>query len=139
MESQLSNPTMELQVMIFVGLGFRKAVTPQSFEDLLYQVFDLTELPGPIEALATLDTKAFYPALQKFVAARKVTLIPVPMANLQRQITPTQSSAAQAAYGLGSIAEAAALAAAGNGSSLIFKRIISNDKLATCALAKGSS
>lgn len=43
--------------MIFVGLGFRKAVTTKSFENLFRQVFNLTELPGPIKALATLDTK----------------------------------------------------------------------------------
>jgi cobalt-precorrin 5A hydrolase len=138
MESQLSNLAMELHVMIFVGLGFRKAVTTKSFENLFRQVFNLTELPGPIKALATLDTKALNPALQEFAAAKKVTLIPVSLENLQRQITPTQSPAAQAAYGLGSIAEAAALAAAGDGSSLIFKRLVSNDKMATCAFAKGS-
>ena len=124
--------------MIFVGLGFRKAVTTKSFENLFRQVFNLTELPGPIKALATLDTKALNPALQEFAAAKKVTLIPVSLENLQRQITPTQSLAAQAAYGVGSIAEAAALAAAGDGSLLTFRRLVSNDKLATCAFAKGS-
>lgn len=124
--------------MIFIGLGFRKAVTIKSFENLIHQVYHLTELPGPIKALATLDTKALDPALQEFAAAKKVTLIPVSLENLQRQITPTQSPAAQAAYGLGSIAEAAALAAAGDGSSLTFRRLVSNDKMATCAFAKGS-
>ena len=124
--------------MIFIGLGFRKAVTIKSFENLIHQVYHLTELPGPIKALATLDTKALDPALQEFAAAKKITLISVSLENLKRQITPTQSPAAQAAYGLGSIAEAAALFAAGNGSSLIFKRFVSDDKLATCAFAKGS-
>ena len=124
--------------MIFVGLGFRKAVTIKSFENLIHQVYHLTELPGPIKALATLDTKALDPALQEFAAAKRITLIPVSLENLKRQITPTQSPAAQAAYGLGSIAEAAALFAAGNGSSLIFKRLVSDDKLATFAFAKGS-
>jgi len=56
--------------MIFVGLGFRKAVTTKSFENLFRQVFNLTELPGPIKALATLDTKALNPALQEFAAAK---------------------------------------------------------------------
>ena len=124
--------------MIFIGLGFRKAVTIKSFENLIHQVYHLTELPGPIKALATLDTKALDPALQEFAAAKRITLIPVSLENLKRQITPTQSPAAQAAYGLGSIAEAAALFAAGNGSSLIFKRLVSDDKLATFAFAKGS-
>ena len=124
--------------MIFAGVGFRKAVTTKSFENLIHQVCHLRELPGPIKALATLDTKALDPALQEFAKAKRVTLIPVTLENLKRQITATQSPAAQAAYGLGSIAEAAALAAAGDGSSLIFKRIVSNDKLATCAFAKGS-
>ena len=124
--------------MIFVGLGFRKAVTIKSFENLIQQVYHLTELPGPIKALATLDTKALDPALQEFAAAKRITLIPVSLENLKRQITPTQSPAAQAAYGLGSIAEAAALFAAGDGSSLIFKRLISSYKMATCAFANGS-
>ena len=124
--------------MIFIGLGFRKAVTIKSFENLIHQVYHLNELPGPIKALATLDTKALDPALQEFAAAKRITLIPVSLENLKRQITPTQSPAAQAAYGLGSIAEAAALFAAGNGSSLIFKRLVSSDKLTTCAFAKGS-
>ena len=124
--------------MIFIGLGFRKAVTIKSFENLIHQVYHLTELPGPIKALATLDTKALDPALQEFATAKRITLIPVSLENLKRQITPTQSPAAQAAYGLGSIAEAAALSAAGDCSSLIFKRLISNDKMSTCAFAKGS-
>ena len=124
--------------MIFVGLGFRQAVTIKSFENLIHQVYHLTELPGPIKALATLDTKALDPALQEFATAKRIILIPVSLENLKRQITPTQLPAAQAAYGLGSIAEAAALFAAGNGSSLIFKRLVSDDKLATCAFAKGS-
>ena len=124
--------------MIFVGLGFRQAVTIKSFENVIHQVYHLTELPGPIKALATLDTKALDPALQEFAAAKKITLISVSLENLKLQITPTQSPAAQAAYGLGSIAEAAALSAAGDGSYLIFKRLISNDKMATCAFAKGS-
>ena len=68
--------------MIFVGLGFRKAVTANSFENLFRQVLNLTELPGPIKALATLDTKALNPALQEFAAAKKVTLIPVSLENL---------------------------------------------------------
>ena len=124
--------------MIFVGLGFRKAVTIKSFENLIHQVYHLTALPGPIKAFATLDTKALDPALQEFAAAKRITLIPVSLKNLKRQITQTQSSATQTAYGLGSIAEAAALSAAGDGSYLIFKRLVSNDKLATCAFAKGS-
>jgi cobalt-precorrin 5A hydrolase len=124
--------------MIFIGLGFRKAVTIKSFENLIHQVYHLTELPGPIKALATLDTKALDPALQEFATAQRITLIPVSLENLKRQITPTKSPVAQAAYGLGSIAEAAALSAAGDGSSLIFKRLISFDKMAICALAKGS-
>ena len=124
--------------MIFIGLGFRKAVTIKSFENLIHQVYHVRELPGPIKALATLDTKALDPALQEFATAKRITLIPVSLENLKRQITPTQSPAAQAAYGLGSIAEAAALFAAGDGAYLIFKRLISNDKMARCAFAKGS-
>ncbi|MEM1429934.1 MAG: cobalamin biosynthesis protein, partial [Pseudomonadota bacterium] len=63
-------------------------------------------------------------------------LIAVPEAELRRQVTATQSGASRGSYGTGSVAEAAALAAAGPGARLLAPRSVSDDRLATCALAK---
>ena len=60
----------------------------------------------------------------------------VDAATLSRQETRTQSKPSRAARGTGSVAEAAALAAAGPGARLLAPRVVSQDGLATCALAK---
>lgn len=52
--------------------------------------------------------------------------------------TPTRSAASLAARGTGSVAEAAALAAAGPGARLLACRHISPDRMATCAIAEGT-
>ncbi|GAA4217785.1 cobalamin biosynthesis protein [Sagittula sp. NFXS13] len=53
------------------------------------------------------------------------------------QETKTQSEAALMARGVGSVAEAAALAAAGPGARLLSTRVMSEDGCATCAFAIG--
>jgi len=55
------------------------------------------------------------------------------------QQTPTQSTKVLATRGVGSVAEAVALAAAGDGATLAGPRSISSDQLATCAIALGAS
>jgi cobalt-precorrin 5A hydrolase len=42
-----------------------------------------------------------------------------------------------AARGVGSVAEAVALAAAGPGARIVVARVISSDRMATCAIAQG--
>ncbi len=51
--------------------------------------------------------------------------------------TPTRSRASLKARGVGSVAEACALAAAGVQSRLLRTRQISPDRMATCAIAQG--
>jgi cobalt-precorrin 5A hydrolase len=51
--------------------------------------------------------------------------------------TPTQSQLVSEKFGTGSIAEAAALAAAGPRARLIATRVVSRDRTATAAIAEG--
>jgi cobalt-precorrin 5A hydrolase len=51
--------------------------------------------------------------------------------------TVTQSGASHRARRTGSVAEAAALVAAGPGATLLGARAVSGDRMATCALAEG--
>jgi cobalt-precorrin 5A hydrolase len=51
--------------------------------------------------------------------------------------TPTQSKLVAEKFGTGSVAEAAALAAAGPRARLIATRVVSQDRTATAAIAEG--
>jgi cobalt-precorrin 5A hydrolase len=64
-------------------------------------------------------------------------LLAIAPAGLRAVATPTRSAASLAARDTGSVAEAAALAAAGAGARLIAHRHISPDRMATCAIAEG--
>ena len=70
-----------------------------------------------------------------FLAEEVVPSIPAPvLAGIE---TPTQSKFVQAKFATGSIAEAAALAAAGARARLVSKRTVSQDRTATAAIAEG--
>ncbi|SDW53632.1 cobalamin biosynthesis protein [Roseicitreum antarcticum] len=91
---------------------------------------------GP-DLLATAQTKVGSPAMQALARRLPRPLHGVAADVLAAQATATYSAAAQAAYGTGSVAEAAALAAAGSGARLLAPRAVSGDRKATCALALG--
>lgn len=67
--------------------------------------------------------------------ARGLPVIAVPPEALRAARTLTRSAASLAARGTGSVAEAAALAAAGPGARLLGPRAVAPDRMATCALA----
>ena len=120
--------------MIVAGFGFRHAATLAACEAALVQA-ELGQ--RRVTALATLADKA--PLLAPLAAMRGIALIALPPERLLHVVTPTQSRASLAARGTGSVAEAAALAAAGTGARLIVRRCISPDRMATCAIAEGPS
>lgn len=53
--------------------------------------------------------------------------------------TPTRSARVLASHGTGSVAEAAALVAAGPGARLVVGRVVSPDGMVTCAVAEGET
>lgn len=114
--------------MIVAGFGFRQAATLASLQDALAGV-----TPGLI---ATAAAKAGHPAFRALAEALAVPIAAVSERELANSPTPTDSAASRAAHGTGSVAEAAALVAAGPGASLLGPRAVSRDRMATCALAE---
>lgn len=119
--------------MIVAGLGFSSAATCAS----LRAAFDRATAGHAVDALATAADKEGHPALTEFAAACALPLHFVDPADLAGQQTLTCSPRSRASHGTGSVAEASALAAAGPGARLISPRQISDDRLATCAVAIG--
>ncbi len=87
---------------------------------------------GPLSAIATIPERAdtLRPLAEELG-------LPLRIVRVQGVVTPTQSTRVQARFGTGSIAEAAALVAAGRGAVVVVKRVASADGMATCAVAEG--
>jgi cobalt-precorrin 5A hydrolase len=117
--------------MIVAGFGFRKGATLAAMEDALQRAGGA----GGVTHLATLAEKAG--ALAPLGQALGLPVVAVPDAVLQAQDTLTRSGRVQALKGAGSVAEAAALAAAGPGARLRGPRVVSADGTATAAIAEG--
>lgn len=117
--------------MIVAGFGYRTGAQADS----LSAAFDLARAGHPpVTALAApADKTALLTALAETLC---IPLIAVAPPALRTTPTATQSPASLAARGAGSVAEAAALAAAGPGARLIAQRHISPDRMASCAIAE---
>ncbi len=106
-------------------------------EALARLALDHPAFAGASAVLATIAEKD-RPALHAAAGALGLTVVILPKAALrgtEDRITVT-SEVARACLGIPSVAEAAALAAAGAGSRLLVTRIASRD--ATCAIACGA-
>ncbi|WP_170770228.1 cobalamin biosynthesis protein [Ruegeria lacuscaerulensis] len=119
--------------MIVAGLGFSSTATVDS----LRAAFAAAASDHPVSALATVADKEGHAALAEFAAVTALPLHFIAPADLAGQRTLTCSPRSRASYGTGSVAEASALAAAGSGARLLSPRQISDDRLATCAIAIG--
>jgi cobalt-precorrin 5A hydrolase len=120
---------MERDKMIVAGFGMRADVTEASLQDALDQTGYAPD------AIATVADKAEFAAFQAFARTRKLPIQTVSQDSLDQAQTQTQSQVSLHHRGTGSVAEAAALIAAGTGATLLSTRKISNDRLATCAIA----
>ena len=120
--------------MIVAGFGFRVGATAESLSDAL----DRAGGKDRVTALATAADRTHRPPFSGFAAALDLPVHPIDAERLEVQETVTRSAASLAARGTGSVAEAAALAAAGPGARLIGPRVVSGDGMATCALAEGN-
>lgn len=119
--------------MRIAGIGFRSDAPMEA----LAAALDICVGPPP-EALATLDRKANAPQIRALALARGLRVHAIPAEALAAQTTLTQSAAQIARFGTGSLAEAAALAAAGPGARLIAARITDPSGQATAAIAISS-
>ncbi len=116
--------------MRVAGLGFRGAATFESLNDALERA------GGNVEVLATAEIKAGQPAVRILAKALGLPLLSISRARLGQEATLTHSVRVAEKFGTGSVAEAAALAAAGPGARLIGPRVVSGDGLATAAIAE---
>ena len=119
--------------MIIAGLGFRGAATQASLTEVLGAALALAPAVR-LDALATAPHKATVAVIRSLAVTMGLPLWAVEVAG---QVTPTQSARILAAFDTGSVAEAAALAAAGPGARLIVGRMVSADGMATVAIAEG--
>ena len=115
--------------MIVAGFGMRADVTEASLQDALDQTGYAPD------AIATVADKAEFVAFQTFARAQTLPIQTVSQDSIDQAQTHTQSLASLQHRGTGSVAEAAALIVAGTGATLLSTRKISNDRLATCAIA----
>jgi cobalt-precorrin 5A hydrolase len=124
---------MERGEMRVAGLGFRKEATIESLRDALAAAGGARGL----DALATAIGKADAAVIVALAREMGLTIRAVPAEVLARVETPTRSARIATMFGTGSLAEAAALAAAGQGARLVAERTVSRDRAATAAIAEG--
>lgn len=120
--------------MIVAGFGF----TGRATTDSLLSALAATDHAGAPDRIATASDKAAASAFVDLAARLGTPIIAVAPTDIEAAPTQTRSRRSQAARDTGSLAEAAALAAAGPGATLIVTRHISTDRMATCAIAKGA-
>ena len=118
--------------MRVAGLGFRRDVTLASLREAL-----VAAGAEGLAAVATVSDKSHTAALRLLAREFNLPIKAIPAAVLAGIKTPTQSEFVRAKFGTGSIAEAAALAAAGARARLISRRTVSQDRTATAAIAEG--
>lgn len=121
--------------MIVAGIGFNTSATPKSLARAVEAAMQAAGV-ARLDALASAHAKATAQPLQDFAAARALPLLAVDVAGV---VTPTQSPRVQALFGTGSLAEAAAIAAAGPNARLIAGKTPSPCGRATCAIAVSES
>lgn len=116
--------------MIVAGFGFRSGVSLSSLRDAFAMaqqgqvaVTHLATAYDKVDALLPLAQTLSLPATG--VTPDALSAVP----------TLTRSVASLTARNTGSVAEASAMAAAGTGARLLVPRCISNDRMATCAIA----
>ncbi len=117
------------------GIGARRGVEAQAIIDLVRNVVTRHGAPLSQLTLYTLESKADEAGLHEAAKTLGVDLAFLPLAALKARkgAAATHSPRVQAMFGVGSVAEAAALVGAGPGSRLVAPRVAT--PVAACALA----
>jgi cobalt-precorrin 5A hydrolase len=119
--------------MRIAGMGFRKTAGIDSLRSALLAAGGT----DGVVALATAADKAEARALIALAAELRLRICAIAPTALAAVETQTRSDRVAARFGTGSLAEAAALAAAGPGARLLGPRAVSADGMATAAIAEG--
>ena len=122
---------------LVIGLGFRNEASAQSIGEVLATVAAHSAMPGTAAVLAVPEDKAAHPGLVAAARARRLRIETV-AADAMREAdarAATRSKRVEKYRDVGSVCEAAALAAAGAGARLVVTRMVSADRHATAAAA----
>ncbi len=120
--------------MIIAGFGFRRLAALPSLLDAYRQAVGSL----PIDGIATVASKASSCIFREFAACLERPIFSIDPTDLVVHETQSWSQSSVKKYSVGSVAEAAALAASGENSQLLTARVISSDRMATCAVARGN-
>ncbi len=115
--------------MVIAGFGCRAGATVASFREAL------AATGVRPDGLAVPEDRAAL--IAGFAQGEGVSVVAITADQLSGIDTPTQSDLSLTHRGVGSVAEAVALAAAGPSARIIVARVISSDRMATCAIAQG--
>jgi cobalt-precorrin 5A hydrolase len=128
---------MERQQMsrLVIGLGFRDEASASAIGEALAAA--ITQAGSEASAIAVPDDKSDHAGL---IAAARNTELPIEGVTAEAMLRAnalieTHSPTIERHRGVGSVCEAAALAAAGAGARLVVSRLISADRTATAAAA----
>ena len=122
---------------LVIGLGFREQASAQSIGEVLMDVVAKAAMPDAAVELAVVEDKAAHPGL---LAAVRATPFPIETVTAEalRAVDSRVTTRSERVFkqrGVGSVCEAAALAAAGAGARLVVTRHVSTDRTATAAAA----
>ncbi|MFE4019476.1 cobalamin biosynthesis protein [Streptomyces sp. NPDC059101] len=125
---------------LVAGVGARRGVAAEEVVELVGTALAVVgRTPGALVALATVEARAAEPGVLGAARRLGVPLRSFPAAELAAVRVPAPSAAVRAAVGTPSVAEAAALLAAGPGARLVLGKRVSAPEgrpaAATCALA----
>ncbi|HEY1783339.1 MAG TPA: cobalamin biosynthesis protein [Roseiarcus sp.] len=121
--------------IVAIGVGCRAGVAGDAIAALARRALGEAGAPEGALTMFTLDAKADEAGLVEAARLLGVKLVALPLAalNAQAKRILTPSAPAQARFGAPNIAEAAALAGAGEGARLLGPRLAADG--ATCAIA----
>ena len=123
------------QPRLVAGIGFRHGVAADAIVALIRRALAGSAAGDGLVVIATAADRAGEPAIREAAAAfglAPVGVAPEALRAVDSRV-PTRSARIEASRGIGSLAEAAALAIAGGTGHLVLARI--DDGRATCALA----
>lgn len=120
--------------MRVAGIGFRSGAAMSSLQDALVKAVDAAG-GAPVQALVTESGKSRAPVFKELAQTMGLVGLSVRTGDMAQMITPTQSQRILDQFGTGSLCEAAALVAAGADATLVAVRVVSDDGMATAAIA----
>ena len=121
---------------IAIGVGCRRGVCAGVIVRLVRETLAGAALPLEGATVFTIDAKAGEAGLAEAASVLGAPLIFLSRESLAEIDTPTRSAHVLQRFGVGSVAESAALAGAGFGAVLLVQRVVREG--VTCAVARGS-